>query len=121
MYSASPVPPAGWFFQNTYRAFALPLGLTFKRIVVGMPTDPFGKDVQLRRPRPRSPSCSSAGFDRGYLISLRAPGTTPVADGARTRYLGTVDYVSPILSRTVKRTPAQWQLIAFQFDVYALS
>ncbi len=120
VYSASPVPPAGWFFENTFRAFALPLGLTFNRIVVGIPSNPFGKDVQLT-PAAALAKLQRDGFKQGYLVALRAPGAAPVADGAHTRYIGTVDYVSPTLSRSVKRTPAQWQHIAFHFDVYALS
>ena len=75
VYSAPPVPPAGWFFQNTSsRRFALPLGETFRRTVVGMPTDPFGADVQFDVASTRD-RLKKAGFDRGYLVSLRAPGT----------------------------------------------
>jgi hypothetical protein len=120
VYSAPPVPPPGWFFQNTYRAFALPLGLTFRRIVVGMPTDPFGKDVQLDPAAARA-KLRNAGFERGYFVSLRAPGAARVASDARTRYLGTVDYVSPILGRSAKRIPAAFRLVPFHFDVYALT
>jgi hypothetical protein len=120
VYSAPRVPPPGWFFQNTYRAFALPLGLTFRRIVVGMPADPFGKDVQLDPDAARA-KLRRAGFDRGYFVSLRAPGATRVANDARTRYLGTVDYVSPVLGRSAKRVPAAFRLVPFHFDVYALS
>ena len=72
VYSAPPTPPPGWFFQNTYRAFALPLGLTFGRAVVGMPSNPFAKDVQfdpasararLAASGPRSsPRCGSVSW-----------------------------------------------------------
>jgi hypothetical protein len=120
VYSAPPVPPAGWFFQNTYRAFALPLGETFRRTVVGLPKDPFGSDVQFDAATARA-TLQKSGFDRGYLVSLRAPGTKVRESDPHARYLGTVDYVSPILRRTVKRSPAIFQLVPFQFDVYALS
>jgi len=120
VYSAPSTPPPGWFFQNTYRAFALPLGLTFDRPVVGMPTDPFGKDVHFTPAAART-RLAASWFDRGYLISLRAPGNTVPTVGPGARYLGTVDYVSPLLKRTVKRKPAAFQLVPFHFDVYALS
>jgi hypothetical protein len=120
VYSAPATPPAGWFFQNTYRAFALPLGLTFGRSVVGMPGDPFAQDLQFDPASARA-RLRAAGFARGYLVALRAPGATPITSSPGTKYLGTVDYVSPLLKRTVKRKPAVWQLVPFHFDVYALS
>jgi hypothetical protein len=120
VYSAPPTPPPGWFFQNTYRAFALPLGLTFGRSVVGMPSNPFAKDVQFDPASARA-RLAASGFDKGYLVALRPPGAAPAASSTGTRYLGTVDYVSPLLKRTVKRKPAAFQLVPFHFDVYALS
>ncbi|MDQ1475323.1 MAG: hypothetical protein QOE62_552 [Actinomycetota bacterium] len=120
VYSAPPTPPPGWFFQNTYRAFALPLGLTFGRSVVGMPSNPFARDVQFDPARARA-QLAASGFDKGYLVALRAPGAGPAASATGTKYLGTVDYVSPLLKRTVKRKPAAFQLVSFHFDVYALS
>jgi hypothetical protein len=85
-----------------------------------MPTDPFGKDVQLDPAAART-KLRKAGFERGYFVSLRAPGATRVAGDARTRYLGTVDYVSPVLGRSAKRIPAAFRLVSFHFDVYALT
>jgi hypothetical protein len=120
VYSAPATPPAGWFFQNTYRAFALPLGLSFGRTMVGMPSDPFGKDPQFDPDTARA-RLRASGFDRGYLVALRAPGAVAPSVGTGARYLGTVDYVSPLLKRTVKRKPAVFQLVPFHFDVYALS
>ena len=120
VYSAPPTPPPGWFFQNTYRAFALPLGLTFGRSVVGMPSNPFAKDVQFDPASARA-RLAASGFDKGYLVALRPPGAAPAASSTGTKYLGTVDYVSPLLKRTVKRKPAAFQLVPFHFDVYALS
>lgn len=120
VYSSAPTVPAGWFFHNTYRAFALPLGLTFKRTMVGMPTDPFGSDVQFDPAAART-RLQRAGFASGYLVSLRAPGATALADDAHTHFIGTVGYVCPTLGRTATRKPVAFQLIAMQFDVYALS
>jgi hypothetical protein len=120
VYSGLPSPPPGWLFQNTYRAFELPLGLSFDRHVVGMPSDPFGKDVVVDADAARA-KLRKAGLDHGYLIALRTPGTDRPPDDARTHYVGTVEYVSPLLGRTKARTPAQWRLVPFQFDVYSVS
>ena len=119
VYSAGPTPPAGWFFQNTYRAFALPLAQTFGRHMIGMPVDPFASDVRFDPDAARA-ALRRSGLDHGYLVSLRAPDAQPLADDDRVRLVGTVDYTSPVLRRTANRAPAAFQLVAFRFDVYSL-
>ncbi len=89
--------------------------------MVGMPSDPFAKDLQFD---PATARARAAG--RGLRPGLsrrvaRARAPLRSASSAGTKYLGTVDYVSPLLKRTVKRKPAVWQLVPFHFDVYALS
>jgi hypothetical protein len=120
VYSSPVKKPVGWFFPNTYRAFALPLVQTFRRVVVGLPKGAFDSDV------PRDPDAARAllrrsGFDHGYLVSRHEPGTPRPATDARTRLVGTVDYVGPILRRSADRSPSSFELVPMQFDVYLLS
>jgi hypothetical protein len=98
----------------------VPLVQTFRRVVVGLPKAPFAAD------EPRAPDAARAllrraGFDHGYLVSRREPGTPRAPTDARTRLVGTVDYVSPILRRSADRSPSSFDLVPMAFDVYALS
>jgi hypothetical protein len=120
VYSAPGTIPTGWFFPNTYRAFALPLAESFRRVVVGLPDDPFGRDPQFDPAGARA-ELQKFKINKGYLISLRAPGGAPYANDTRTHYLGSVNYVSPTLARHAIRGPTDWVLVPFVFDVYALS
>jgi hypothetical protein len=120
VYSSPVKKPTGWFFPNTYRAFALPLVQTFRRVVVGLPKGAFDPD------EPRDPDAARAllrrsGFDHGYLVSRHEPGTPRPTTDSRTRLVGTVDYVSPILRRSADRSPSSFELVPMQFDVYVLS
>ena len=95
VYSGARPAPPGWFFANTYRAFALPLVLTFGRPVLDLPADPFGPDPVVDPAGARA-VLEEAGFRTGALVALRATGATgpaPSAPGAR--YVGTVDEISP--------------------------
>jgi hypothetical protein len=120
VYSAPKNPPPGWFFPNTYRAFGLPLAQSFRRVLVGLPVAAFGRDPQFDPAAARA-ALQKVNVDKGYLIALRPPGGAPYANDSQTHYLGTVNYVSPTLARRAIRGPANWVLVPFVFDVYALS
>ncbi len=120
VYSAPKTIPAGWFFPNTFRAFALPIVQSFRGAVVGLPVDAFGRDLQfdpaaaraeLQKVKPDKPPT-------GYLVSLRAPGAAPYASDAHTEFVASVRYVCPTLRRDVIRGPTRWVLVPFVFDVY---
>jgi hypothetical protein len=89
-------------------------------VVVGLPDDPFGRDPQFDPAGARA-ELQKFKINKGYLISLRAPGGAPYANDTRTHYLGSVNYVSPTLARHAVRGPTDWVLVPFVFDVYALS
>ncbi len=79
VYSAPADPPTAWIFPNTYRAFALPLVQTFRRVVVGLPRGAVDPD------EPRDPDAARAllrraGFDHGYLVSRPGAGHAAAAD-----------------------------------------
>ncbi len=120
VYSSPVKKPDRWVFPNTYRAFAFPLVQTFRRVVVGLPKNAFGPDEPLDPDAARA-LLRRAGYDHGYLVSRREPGSPRRPDDARTRFVGTVDYVSPILRRSVDRSPSSFELIPLLFDVYVLS
>jgi hypothetical protein len=120
VYSAPKEIPTGWFFPNTYRAFALPIVQSFRRVAVGLPVDAFGRDPQFDPATARA-ALQKVKLDKGYLISLRAPGAAPYANDAHTHFVGSVRYVSPTLRRNKIRGPTDWVLVPFVFDVYALS
>jgi hypothetical protein len=120
VYSAPEAIPPGWFFPNTFRAIPLPLLQSFRRVVVGLPTGAFARDPHFDPASARA-ELKKYHLDKGYLISLRAPGAARYADDTRTHYVGSVSYVSPTLHRTVLRSAPNWVLVPFLFDVYALS
>jgi hypothetical protein len=121
VYSAPKAIPPGWFFPNTYRAFALPLAQSFRRLVVGLPTDAFGRDPQFDPDAARA-QLRMVNQGNGYLVSLRGPGQAArYPDDGKTHYIGSVSYVSPTLRRNATRSPSNWVLVPFVFDVYALS
>jgi hypothetical protein len=120
VYSGPKTNPPDWFFPNTYRAFGLPLAQSFRRVLVGLPVNPFGRDPQFDPAGART-ALQKLNIGTGYLIALRPPGGAPYANDSKTHYLGSVNYVSPTLARRAIRGPANWVLAPFVFDVYALS
>jgi hypothetical protein len=120
VYSGSGTRTPNWTFQNTYRAFALPLAQTFNRQVFGIPTEHKVQDV-LYNPAAARAELERNGLQSGYLVRLRRPGqvhTYPTDD--HTRYVGTVTYACPILEQSTHSPVAPWKVAVFHFDVYAL-
>ncbi len=121
VYSGLPFKLRGWFFQNTFRAFELPLVQSFRRTVVGMPSASLGHDPRYG-PFGARMLLAKAGFRTGYLISLRLPRTARPPAGPHARYVATVDYQCPTLGQNLHNNPPpRWHLFALRFDVYALS
>jgi hypothetical protein len=121
VYSGASAMPSNWPGVNTYRAFAVPLAETFGRRVVGLTTFGARRGDPLYNPESARRALKRAGYDDGYLVSLRAPGNPPFPSDADTTYLGTIAYTVPIIGRSVDRSKEKFRDVALQFDVYALS
>jgi hypothetical protein len=120
VYSGVKQVPAGFFFGNTYRVFAMPLNETFGRRIVGTNfkndhPDPIFDPASARA------ALGRAGLSSGYLVDLRDAGAQPFPDDEHTRYVGTIDYSIPVLNRSLDRSKERFHDVRVQLDVYALS
>ncbi len=121
VYSGLPFRPRGWFFENTFREFALPLVQSFRRTVLGMPAAPTSRDPRFE-PAGARRLLAAAGFRTGYLIALEGPGAATIRPGAHARHVGTVVYKCPTLGMKLHNNPPpRWHLFLLRFDVYELS
>ncbi|MFM7225631.1 MAG: hypothetical protein ACKO1Y_09460 [Actinomycetota bacterium] len=121
VYSGAVPTPPGWFFANTFRAFALPLTLTFDRQVIDLPADPFARDPVLDPVAART-LLREAGYRTGALVALRSTGSErPAPAGPGTRYVGTVDYDMPVLNQPKDDRETRFGLVGVHLDVYALA
>jgi len=119
VYSGSKRRPTNWFYPNTYRAFALPLAQSFGRQVYGIPPKGLGRDVVYDPASARGVLLRNH-FASGYLVQLRLRGTKKLPDDDHTRFLGTVNYSSPILGQTTSPPAAPWKIAQLRLDVYAI-
>lgn len=119
VYSGSKGRVTNWFYPNTYRAFALPLQQSFHRDVFGIPPKGLGRDV-VYTPEQARGVLERNNFESGYLVQLRRRGEKKLPDDDRTRFLGTVNYSSPILGQTTSPPAAPWEIAQLRLDVYAL-
>ena len=121
VYSGAKPPPPGWFFANTYRAFALPLVLTFDRPVLDLPADPFGPDPVLDPAGARA-ALRDAGYRSGAYVVVRPQDASgPAPGGPGERYVGTVDYTMPLLRQPRDGGETRFGFIRIRLDVYALA
>jgi hypothetical protein len=121
VYSGARPVPRGWFFPSTNSAFARPLEESFGRIIVG--TKAFGPAYPdpVFDPTSARAALAEAGYDAGYLMTLRRPFATRFPDDAHTRYLGAVLYTVPILRRSLDRWSERFNSVRLRFEVYALT
>jgi hypothetical protein len=120
VYSGSGTRTPNWTFQNTYRAFALPLAQTFNRQVLGFPVEHQAKDETFK-PAGALAELERNGLHAGYLVRLRYPGQKqPYPNNAHTQYVGAVTYACPILEQSAHAPDVPWKVAVFHFDVYLL-
>jgi hypothetical protein len=120
VYSGLSAPPAGWPFPNTVSAFARPLAESFDRTVVRTGAYGATKVDRVLSPGGARIVLAAAGYGKGYLIDLHPVFTPRFPDTAATRYVGSVDYVAPILRRNVVAWSERFTYVTFRFDVYAV-
>jgi len=121
VYSGARPVPRGWFFPSTNAAFARPLEESFGRIIIG--TKAFGPAYPdpVFDPGSARAALADAGYDAGYLMTLRRQSATRFPDDAHTRYLGSVSYTVPILRRSLDRWSERFSSVRLRFEVYALT
>ena len=120
VYSGSRKTPRGWFYPNTYRAFALPLRQSFGREVLGIPTAALGKDDVYTPDAARS-VLQANHTSTGYLVKQTVPGKPRLADDDHTKWVGSVQYTSALLGQRIHEPAAPWTFAHLRFDVYALT
>ena len=120
VYSGARLVPPGWFFPSTKDAFARPLEESFDRVIVGTMFGPAYPDGVFD-PRSARAALAGAGYQGGYLITLRRASATRFPDDAHTRYLGLVYYKVPILRRSLDRWSERFTTVRLRFEVYALT
>jgi len=119
IYSGVTARPTGWFYPNTYRAFALPLEQSFDRDVFGFPTLGLGRDGVY------NPTEARLLFRRhqvtsGYLVALEAPGRHRFRNDEHTHFIGVVDYLCRTLGETKGGSATPWTVAHLDFDVYTI-
>jgi hypothetical protein len=119
VYSGTRARPKQWFYPNTYRAFALPLRQSFDREVYGIPDAALGKD-DVYTPETALAVLRANHVSSGYLVKLRQA-RRHLPDDQHTKWLGKIDYTSPLLGQRTHKPAAPWTLAHLRFDVYALS
>jgi hypothetical protein len=123
IYIGSAEPPTGWFFPNTYRAFALPLHQTFGRDVLGVPADPFGRDPVPTLDEARR-LFREARANSGFVIALRSQESewSPSLDEVGIVHLASIEYKSTLIGRSVDwRAPARFREVILVFEVFRVS
>ena len=109
-------------FQNTYRAFALPLAQSFDRAVFGIPTEHKARDVTYK------PAGALGELQRnGEHVGLPRAPAVPRAAAAVPRHgplrVRRHRHVRGPRSSSRARTPPDvpWKVAVFHFDVYRCS
>jgi hypothetical protein len=121
VYSGTKTRPAGFFFGNTYRVFAVPLGESFKGVkLVGVTAKNNLPDPEFDPASARA-ALAEAGESHGYLVDLRDDGARLFPDDEHTRYLGTVAYDIPNINRRIDASKEKFFDIPVLLDVYELS
>jgi len=120
IYSGVTTRPAGWFYPNTYRAFALPLEQSFNREVFGFPPLGLGRDG-VYNPTQARLLLRRHQLTSGYLVVLQAPGRHRFGDDDHTHFLGVVSYACPTLGETKRGPATPWTFAHLRFDVYTIT
>jgi hypothetical protein len=121
VYSGTKTRPPGFFFGNTYRVFAVPLGESFKGVkLVGVTAKNNLPDPQFDPVSARA-ALAEAGQTHGYLLDLRDDGAQIFPDDEHTRYVGTVKYDIPNINRRIDASQEKFFEIPVLLDVYELS
>ena len=120
VYSGSKARPRGWFYPNTYRAFALPLEQSFGRRVFGIPSKSSATD-DVFNPSTALALLARKHLTSGYLVALRRPGRSRFPVDDQTQYVGTLTYLCPILGESTHGPAAPWVVSELQFDVYRIA
>jgi hypothetical protein len=120
IYSGSTTRPAGWFYPNTYRAFALPLEQSFDREVFGFPPLGLGRDGVYSPTEARS-ILQHHNLKSGYLVVLDTPGRAHFGNDRHVHFVGVVRYTCPTLGETKHGPATRWTFAKLQFDVYTIT
>jgi hypothetical protein len=124
IYSGMRPPPSGWFFPNTFRAYALPLRLTFERQVLNIGRPPFEPDPVLDIGK-ATELAQANGLDEAWFVQAVSAESSQVqrsgSNGAWTwRYAGGDSELIPILPNWSEGQPP-WYSVPLSFEVYALN
>jgi hypothetical protein len=87
--------------------------------VYGIPDEALGKD-DVYTPETALAVLRANHVSSGYLVKLRQA-RRHLPDDQHTKWLGKIDYTSPLLGQRTHKPAAPWTLAHLRFDVYALS
>ena len=108
----------GFFFDNSFRIFALPLEQTFNLTVANGPSDPFGPDpVPTTEEILETASQSQSG---SVAVAQFRPEQAPVGEPpvVGAVLLGSRNLQTSRLVRTIGNTPTEWQTFRYAVDIF---